>query len=85
MIKKPLPCKVKNCKERTPACQDTCKDFIDWRRELDEYNEMIREAKKDEHLRYLLNDKRAKYEKYLKRQLDSGSGWNKKRSKKYEG
>lgn len=36
------PCQ--NCKERHPACHDTCQKFAEYREKLDNFNEKKREA-----------------------------------------
>ena len=44
MINNPVPCK--NCIDRTVSCHSTCKRYINYRNELDSFNDMRRKEKK---------------------------------------
>ena len=37
--------KCRFCKDRYPGCHSSCKSYIDFRKELDTYNENLRDLK----------------------------------------
>lgn len=47
----PVPRKCcKDCEKRTPECHCACEEYKAYKKELDEYNEVVRKAKAQDRL-----------------------------------